>query len=118
MSKQTGNFLTLAEGVGKYSADGMRLALADAGDSINDANFDEAMAEAGVLRLYNLLDWVAEVTGHDASVLRSGQERNWADKAFDNAMNAAIAATRDQYQHMLYKEALKTGFFEYQVTNR
>ena len=27
----------------------MRLALADAGDSINDANFDEAMAEAGQL---------------------------------------------------------------------
>ena len=31
MSKSTGNFLTLREAMDKYSADGMRLALADAG---------------------------------------------------------------------------------------
>ena len=28
----------------------MRLALADAGDSVEDANFVEAMADAGILR--------------------------------------------------------------------
>ena len=31
MSKSTGNFLTLREAIDRYSADGMRLALADAG---------------------------------------------------------------------------------------
>ena len=41
MSKQTGNFLTLGESIKKFSADGMRLALADAGDNIEDANFLE-----------------------------------------------------------------------------
>ena len=51
MSKSTGNFLTLSEAIDKFSADGMRLALADAGDSIEDANFVEAMADAGILRL-------------------------------------------------------------------
>ena len=34
MSKSTGNFMTLAEGLDKYGADATRLALADAGDSI------------------------------------------------------------------------------------
>ncbi len=37
---------------------GMRLALADAGDSIEDANFVEKMADAGILRLFTFIDWV------------------------------------------------------------
>ena len=47
MSKSTGNFLTLQEAIEKFSADGMRLSLADAGDSVEDANFVESMADAG-----------------------------------------------------------------------
>lgn len=47
MSKSEGNFLTLTEAVQKFSADGMRLCLADAGDSIEDANFVESIADAG-----------------------------------------------------------------------
>lgn len=48
MSKSDGNFLTLTEAVQKFSADGMRLCLADAGDSIEDANFVESMADSGM----------------------------------------------------------------------
>lgn len=47
MSKSEGNFLTLADAVRKFSADGMRLCLADSGDSVEDANFVESMADAG-----------------------------------------------------------------------
>ena len=36
----------------------MRLALADAGDTMEDANFVEKMADAGILRLYTFLEWV------------------------------------------------------------
>lgn len=61
MSKSTGNFLTLTEGIEQFSADGMRLSLADAGDSVEDANFVYSMADAGILRLYNLMEWVAEM---------------------------------------------------------
>ncbi|CAF1142501.1 unnamed protein product, partial [Didymodactylos carnosus] len=61
MSKSTGNFLTLVQAVEKFSADGMRLTLADAGDTVEDANFDEKMAEAQLLRLYTFVDWVKEV---------------------------------------------------------
>ncbi|KAL3308162.1 hypothetical protein Ciccas_013311, partial [Cichlidogyrus casuarinus] len=60
MSKSTGNFLTLHEAVDKYSADGLRLALADAGDSLEDANIEESMCEAGLLNLYSLLEWMRE----------------------------------------------------------
>lgn len=61
MSKSDGNFLTLSEAIKKFSADGMRLCLADAGDSIEDANFVESMADAGILRLYTFIEWVKEV---------------------------------------------------------
>lgn len=61
MSKSEGNFLTLSEAVQKFSADGMRLCLADAGDSVEDANFVETMADAGILRLYTFIEWVKEV---------------------------------------------------------
>ena len=50
MSKSTGNFLTLKQAIDRFSADGMRLNLADAGDSVEDANFDQKNADAGMLR--------------------------------------------------------------------
>jgi leucyl-tRNA synthetase len=48
MSKSKGNFMTLDEVVKKYGADATRLALADAGDGIGDANFEEDVADSSV----------------------------------------------------------------------
>ena len=36
---------------------GTRLALADAGDTQEDANFVFSMADAGLLRLYSQIEW-------------------------------------------------------------
>lgn len=57
MSKSTGNSLTMRESVQKFGADATRLSLADAGDGVEDANFDEKTANANILRLFNLLEW-------------------------------------------------------------
>ena len=57
MSKSTGNSLTLKDGIAKFGADSTRIALADAGDGIEDANFDETVANATILRLYTLIEW-------------------------------------------------------------
>lgn len=81
MSKSEGNFLTLSEAVDKFSADGMRLSLADAGDSIEDANFVEAMADAAILRLYNFIEWVKEVLKPDA-VFRKNSHITFNDRVF------------------------------------
>ena len=51
MSKSTGNFMTLDGVVKKYGADAARVALADAGDGINDSNFVEDVADNTILRL-------------------------------------------------------------------
>ena len=37
---------------------GTRLALADAGDTQEDANFVFTMADAGLLRLYSQIEWI------------------------------------------------------------
>jgi leucyl-tRNA synthetase len=51
MSKSTGNFMTLNDAVTKYSADAVRATLADAGDSLEDANFVNDTANKIILRL-------------------------------------------------------------------
>jgi len=57
MSKSTGNSLTLKEAIDKFGADATRLALADAGDGLEDANFEEKSANANILRIHTLLGW-------------------------------------------------------------
>ncbi|XP_012693255.1 leucine--tRNA ligase, cytoplasmic [Clupea harengus] len=114
MSKSTGNFLTLSQAVSKFSADGMRMALADAGDTVEDANFVEAMADAGILRLYTWVEWVKEMIANQNN-LRLGPADSFNDRVFASEINAGILRTEQHYERMMYKEALKTGFFEFQA---
>ncbi|XP_069574339.1 leucine--tRNA ligase, cytoplasmic-like [Brachyistius frenatus] len=114
MSKSTGNFLTLTEAIEKFSADGMRLALADAGDTVEDANFVETMADAGILRLYTWVEWVKEMIANQNN-LRTGPADTFNDRVFASEMNAGILKTEQHFERMMYKEALKSGFFEFQA---
>lgn len=96
-----------------YNAD---FQLQDAGDYIEDANFVYTMADAAILRLYNLLAWVREMIAlRDQGNLRCEHKFTFADEVFDNEMNSAIRKTYESYERTLFKEALKYGFFEYQV---
>ncbi|XP_056302105.1 leucine--tRNA ligase, cytoplasmic [Danio aesculapii] len=114
MSKSTGNFLTLSQAIAKFSADGMRLALADAGDTVEDANFVEAMADAGILRLFTWVEWVKEMIANQNN-LRTGHADTFNDRVFISEMNSGIIKTDQHYERMMYKEALKSGFFEFQA---
>ncbi|KAG1650145.1 Leucine--tRNA ligase, cytoplasmic [Nymphon striatum] len=114
MAKSTGNFLTLNEAISKYSADGMRLSLADAGDGIEDANFVESMADAGVLRLYTFIEWVKEMVATKES-LRSGPLNSFNDQVFLCKMNQLIQDAETHYETMMYKEVLRTAFYEFQA---
>ncbi|ODV97801.1 hypothetical protein PACTADRAFT_83214 [Pachysolen tannophilus NRRL Y-2460] len=114
MSKSTGNFMTLEQIVEKFGADASRIALADAGDSIEDANFDESNANAAILRLTTLKDWSEQIVANIGD-LRTG-EFNYFDIAFENEMNQLIEETYKQYSLTNYKSALKHGLFDYQVS--
>ncbi|XP_065176083.1 leucine--tRNA ligase, cytoplasmic-like [Sycon ciliatum] len=113
MAKSTGNFLTLHEAVERFSADGMRFALADAGDGIEDANFVEETADNGILRLHAQIEWTKEVLANINS-LRTGAADLFMDQVFETAINNSIQLTDESYRKMLYREALKYGFFELQ----
>jgi leucyl-tRNA synthetase len=73
MSKSTGNFLTLTDGVSKFGADACRIALADAGDGQEDANFEETVANAVILKLFELRKWIEEAV-HEVRVLKAGED--------------------------------------------
>ena len=50
--------MTLADSLEEYGADAMRIAMADAGDGLEDANFVQTTANAEVLRLASELEWI------------------------------------------------------------
>jgi len=53
MSKSKGNFLMMNDTVNKFTADATRFACADAGDSIEDANFSQHTADTAIVSLVN-----------------------------------------------------------------
>ncbi|KAM0703435.1 hypothetical protein Q7P35_009374 [Cladosporium inversicolor] len=133
MSKSTGNFLTLADSIAKFGADATRIALADAGDSIEDANFEEQVANANILRMFELRAWCESVI-QDARILKDGEtyaevkenerhknndaiqrtgEKNMWDDLFENEINGLVAETREQYEQTNYKGALKFGLYDF-----
>lgn len=114
MSKSEGNFLTLHDAINKFSADGMRLCLADSGDSIEDANFVENTADAGILRLYTFIEWVKEMIASEM-LLRKGPSNTFNDKVFISEINLKTKETDENYKKLLFKEALRTGFYEFQL---
>ncbi|KAF2839539.1 leucyl-tRNA synthetase [Patellaria atrata CBS 101060] len=133
MSKSTGNFLTLEQAIEKFSADATRVALADAGDGMEDANFEESVANAVILKLYTLREWCEEMI-RDARVVesadqyakviaeeklksydivqRTGERLIW-DVLFENEINSLVRETEKSYTASWYKAALKSGFYDF-----
>ncbi|KAM6600288.1 hypothetical protein CsatA_019897 [Cannabis sativa] len=114
MSKSTGNFRTLRQAIEEFSADATRFSLADAGDGVDDANFVFETANAAILRLTKEIAWMEEVLAADSS-LRSGPPSTYADRVFANEMNIAVTTTEQHYRNYMFREALKTGFYDLQA---
>lgn len=112
MSKSTGNFMTLDDMTKKYGADASRIALADAGDGVADANFEEDVADNNVLRLFTLREWCEEQV-KDQAKLRSGPADLFLDKLFDNEMNSLVNEARIHYEDTNYKLALKSALYDF-----
>ena len=88
--------------------------VADAGDSVEDANFDISSAEAGILKLYTMIEWVKEMLS-SKHIMRCTKEDTFHDKVFASEMNLKLDETARNYEKMLFREALRTGFFEMQA---
>ncbi|CAK9327095.1 unnamed protein product [Citrullus colocynthis] len=116
MSKSTGNFRTLREAIEEFSADATRFSLADAGDGVDDANFVFETANAAILRLTKEIAWMEDILQADsASFLRTGPPSTYADRVFENEINIAVKMTEQNYKDYMFREALKTGFYDLQA---
>lgn len=104
--------MTLDDLVTKYGADASRIALADAGDGVADANFEEDVADNNVLRLFTLREWCEEMTS-DKADLRTGPKNDFLDALFENEMNAIVHEARGHYEDTNYKLALKSALYDF-----
>jgi len=107
MSKSKGNFLMMDETVEEYSADATRIACADAGDSLDDANFSRETADKAILALINEEAWVTQTLQSDD--LRTG-DKNFMDSVIENEVNRLVKLTADCYSTMQFREGLQRGW--------
>jgi len=118
MSKSKGNFLTVKDCIKEYGADATRISMADAGDSLDDANFERTTANAAILKLFAFEKWMHDTVKHlnlSAGIdFAATSEYDNADKIFENELNGAIANTDRAYAEMKMKVALQKGFYELQ----
>ncbi|CCW61838.1 unnamed protein product [Phytomonas sp. EM1] len=109
MAKSKGNFISLGEAIETYGADATRLACADAGDTLEDANFVRDTAASFVLKLTTLLEQAKEQLARED--MRTGPH-NVFDKIFNNTLNTITTATDGYYESMQFRMVLNTAFHE------
>jgi len=111
MAKRTGNFITLEDAVKRYSSDGTRFALAEAGDSLEDPNFTTENADNAILRLYTFVEWCQEMVNEKDS-MKTGPATTFAERVFETYINICIAQADLAYEEMIFQRAIKVGFFD------
>ena len=115
MSKSKGNFLMLLQTVDMYSADATRFALADAGDSMEDANFDKKNADEAVSRLFVEEVWFKQILDERAAgKLRKGA-MNFMDSAFNNEIDYYAELTFKNFEGMCYRDGLQSCWFNMMI---
>ncbi|CAM9199743.1 unnamed protein product [Ascophyllum nodosum] len=118
MSKSKGNFLMMEDCVKRFGAGATRFALADAGDSLEDANFAMDSANQAILTLTGEEEWMSLMLQEaKQGKLRETPEEEYLfmDRAFRNEMDALVNKTDDAYGRMMWREGLHSGFFAMQL---
>lgn len=116
MSKSKGNFLMMKECVERFSADATRFACANAGDSLLDANFEISTANNAIILLTKEEEWFKSTLQLiKEGALRSGPTTLFMDRAFANDMDRLVQKTAENYDAMMWREGMLTGFWELQL---
>jgi leucyl-tRNA synthetase len=115
MSKSDGNFITLSDAIDTYSADATRLALADAGDGMEDANFERGHAANTAMKLSKEMKWIQEMIewdrNHTDKSMRTG-EPTFEDQCFLNAVHDNVRNAKNAYERMCFRDAAKYSFYQ------
>lgn len=109
MSKSTGNFMTLSQCIDKFGSDATRLALADAGDTLDDANFDEKVANACIMDLFVLESWIEKNFTKEPLDFSADDKSSYSlwDHLVSNEINRALKEAQQNYEEMKYKNIVR-----------
>ncbi len=108
MSKSKGNFFTMRELYAKHGPDIVRLAAANAGEGIDDANYDMEFLETAKKKLTEVHEFIS---GHYGK----GRENELAiDKWLESQINQNISNATECMEKMMFKSALYHSFLEMQ----
>ncbi|KAF7702850.1 putative leucine--tRNA ligase, cytoplasmic [Cucumispora dikerogammari] len=107
MSKSTGNFLTVEKCISKYGVHATRLCLASCGDFNEDANFEENVANQCIIKLCKLKDSIEAY-----AVSEKTEETQILKDFLLGGISLLAKQTICNYEKMLFKEVVKTGFYE------
>ncbi len=112
MSKSKGNFITLSDYCKRYSADGGRIAIANAGDTIENANIELKEADNGILKLSTLEVTIKDIMGSFKDLRgKSVQQLEFADSVFENKLKEIELKAAINYESMVFREVIKEVFF-------
>lgn len=113
MSKSRGNFMMMDESIEEFTADGLRFALADGGDTLEDANFDRSVANNAMMYLFVEEEWMrATLAEVEKGELRTGGDLYFLDKAFGNEMDHLIAACAKSFDEMCFRDGIHRAWFD------
>jgi leucyl-tRNA synthetase len=117
MSKSKGNFLMMTECCEEYSTDATRFSLADAGDGLEDANFDRSVANQAISYLFVEEEWIDSVLTDISSSsfldsMTSPSSESFMEKAFNNELNYLIEMTKQDFLSLNYREGLHHCWYE------
>lgn len=110
MSKSEGNFLTMQQCIDDYGADATRLACADAGDGLEDANFSRETANQTILKLTTLENFAKEIMDGQKGY-RTG-DLEFLDQMLLNELSRLVKDTDDGFSGMVYKNAVRASWYE------
>jgi leucyl-tRNA synthetase len=105
MSKSLGNFVTLRQALDAHGTSAVRLALANAGEGLDDANFEQEFAAQAAKKLKA---WLAAL--EHAPPLRDGPDD--ADASFRSALARLVLQARQSMERAEFRTALKLAFFD------
>jgi leucyl-tRNA synthetase len=106
MSKSKGNFFTMRELYLKHSPDVVRLTSANAGEGVDDANYEMSFLDIVRKRLDDLHSFIKENYNEGRSATLS------VDMWFKSIIHETIKNTTNALENMLFKSAVQFSFLD------
>jgi len=108
MSKSKGNFFTMRELYKEHGPDIVRLTSANAGEGVDDANYDMSFLSTAKKKLSDFFEFMTE------NYEKGREDTKHIDEWFIHKINEAIIKTTKALESMMFKSAVQYSFMEMQ----